>query len=85
MGDRDDTRPLRRRHLLRARRGTAPKHPALVALDCLVALVALQLAFIALVGFPGWLAAAFVLLAGTAVFFATRELYLWWQHLRMSR
>ncbi|MCI2237405.1 hypothetical protein MO973_05855 [Paenibacillus sp. TRM 82003] len=56
-----------------------------MALDCLVALAALHLAFTALVGFPVWSAAAFVLLAGAAAFCDTRELYLWWQRLGLSR
>lgn len=66
-------------------RGTTPRSPGWVVLDCVTALVALNVAFVALIAFPLWLGLAFTALAGLALFFAIREVFLWMQYLANLR
>jgi hypothetical protein len=77
-------KPLAVARLLRRRRGGDPKNPLLVALDCVVAVIALHLAFTGYLGLPLQFAVALTLLAGVTVFYAVRELFLWQQHLRLA-
>ena len=49
-----------------------------------MAAIALYLAFIGYLGLPPWFAVALTLLAGLAIFYAVRELFLWQQHLRLT-
>ncbi|WP_380176155.1 hypothetical protein ACFEMC_10670 [Kineococcus sp. DHX-1] len=51
----------------------------------MIALVALNVAFVALIAFPLWLGLAFTALAGLALFFAVREVFLWMQYLANLR
>lgn len=74
-------RPTRSLAGTRRGRGTAPRSPGWVVLDCATALVALNVAFVALITFPIWLGLTFTAIAGLALFIAVREVLLWTQHL----